>query len=121
MREKGTNRSQFLRGQVDKYTWLDHGSSYLPSRAARRGPHVPVRLLHGVQRKRHAVWSTYASALKEWAGDYGITPMTVPERREHPAHLFYLLMPSHNDQRGFIECMAAQQIVELRSHYQPVA
>ncbi len=119
VREKGTNRSQFLRGQVDKYTWLDHGSSYLPSELQAAVLMSQFDSYTEIQRKRHAVWSTYASALKEWAGDYGITLMTVPERREHPAHLFYLLMPSHNDQRGFIECMAAQQIV-APFHYQPL-
>lgn len=119
LREKGTNRARFLRGQVDKYTWVDQGSSYLPS-------DVLAALLLGqleqfdvIQRHRHEIWRTYARELKSWAINHGVHTMTVPEEAVHPAHLFYLIMPSHADQMGIIEHLRRLRIVAT-FHYQPL-
>ncbi len=119
VREKGTNRSQFLRGQVDKYTWVDQGSSFLPSELQAAVLMAQFDSYAEIQQKRHAVWNAYATELPAWAADHGITLMTVPERREHPAHLFYLLLPTHRDQQAFIASLREQEIV-APFHYQPL-
>lgn len=119
IREKGTNRSQFLRGQVDKYTWVDQGSSYLPSELQAAVLMAQFEHYSEIQGKRHAVWDRYATDLKAWAADHGVSLMTVPERRQHPAHLYYLLLPTHEDQRAFIASLAAESIV-APFHYQPL-
>ena len=75
LREKGTNRSRFFRGQVDKYTWVDVGSSYLPSDTARR---LPVRAARGPRRDpgqaRTPIWSRYDAELADWADAHGVRP-----------------------------------------------
>lgn len=119
MREKGTNRSQFLRGQVDKYTWVDQGSSFLPSELQAAVLMAQFESFEEIQRKRHAVWDTYARELQPWAIDHGVNLMHVPDGRQHPAHLYYLVLPTGDDQRAFIDSLAAQKIV-APFHYQPL-
>lgn len=94
IREKGTNRSRFLRGQVDKYTWVDLGSSYLMSELSAAVLDSQLSEFENIQRLRHAVWNRYAIELASWAEDAGATLMHIPKDRDHPAHLFYLLMPN---------------------------
>ena len=91
MREKGTNRSKFLRGQVDKYTWVDWGSSYLPSELNAAILDAQLEEFDNIQARRHAIWNTYRSELDSWAVDNGVTLMT-PPGGVHAAHVFYLLM-----------------------------
>jgi dTDP-4-amino-4,6-dideoxygalactose transaminase len=119
LREKGTNRSQFLRGQVDKYTWVDHGSSYLPSEFQAALLMAQFDRYDEIQTKRHQVWDSYAEQLAPWAGEHGVQLMTVPERRQHPAHLYYLVLPTEADQRAFIDSLSGQGIV-APFHYQPL-
>ena len=119
IREKGTDRSRFLRGAVDKYTWVDHGSSYLPSELSAAVLLAQFEHFEGIQRRRHMVWDHYASSLSEWAYDIGARLMSVPDRRTHPAHLFYVLTPRASDQSGLIEHLAAHDIVAA-FHYQPL-
>lgn len=119
VREKGTNRSLFLRGQVDKYTWVDQGSSFLPSELQSAVLMAQFDCYTEIQQKRHAVWDGYAAGLRDWATEHGVTLMTVPERRQHPAHLYYLLLPTHADQQAFIAGLAAEEIV-APFHYQPL-
>jgi dTDP-4-amino-4,6-dideoxygalactose transaminase len=119
LREKGTNRSQFLRGQVDKYTWVDLGSSYLPSEFQAALLMSQFASYDEIQARRHHVWDSYAEYLKPWAGEHGVDLMTVPERREHPAHLYYLVLPTHADQVAFIDRLAEHGVV-APFHYQPL-
>lgn len=102
IREKGTNRSQFLRGQVDKYTWVDIGSSFLPSELNAAVLEGQLREFEQIQAKRFAVWSAYASGLAAWAEASGVTLMHVPEGHTHTAHMFYLLMPDHDGQTALL-------------------
>lgn len=119
VREKGTNRAMFLRGQVDKYTWVDTGSSYLPSDLLAAVLRAQLEDLERIQAGRRAVWDRYAHDLPSWAKDVGATLMHVPEEAEHPAHLFYLLMPDHEGQAGLLGHLREQGIIGT-FHYQPL-
>jgi dTDP-4-amino-4,6-dideoxygalactose transaminase len=119
IREKGTNRSQFLRGVVDKYTWTDHGSSYLPAELLTAVLCAQLEHFDEIQRRRHRVWDSYATNLPSWAAASGVDLMTVPDRRQHPAHLYYVILPTRADQSGFIAHLRSQGIVGA-FHYQPL-
>jgi dTDP-4-amino-4,6-dideoxygalactose transaminase len=118
MREKGTNRSQFLRGVVDKYSWVDWGSSYLPSELNAAVLDAQLAVFDEIQAARHAVWDRYAGELGDWADYIGATLMD-PPRGIHAAHLFYLLVPSEDDQSDLIASLRAQGIVAT-FHYVPL-
>jgi len=119
LREKGTNRAAFLRGQIDKYTWVDHGSSYLPSEIQAAVLMAQFDHFDEIQQRRHGVWHRYAEQLQPWATEHGVDLMSVPERREHPAHLFYLVLPSRQDQHEFIDHLSHRGVV-APFHYQPL-
>lgn len=119
IREKGTNRSRFLRGQVDKYTWVDQGSSYLPSDLLAALLMAQFEAFDDIQERRHAVWNRYHHELGSWACDNGVQLMTVPPGCEHPAHLYFLTMPSHEHQTGLISHLKDRDIVAT-FHYQPL-
>lgn len=119
LREKGTNRSEFLRGQVDKYTWVDHGSSYLPSDLLAALLMAQLTNFEEIQGRRMGVWQSYATGLKAWAEQIGASLMHVPSEADHPAHMFYVLMPDATDQAGLIKHLAAQDVVAA-FHYQPL-
>lgn len=94
IREKGTNRSRFLRGQVDKYTWTDIGSSYLMSELSAAVLDAQLAEFDLIQSLRHAIWDRYASELTPGADELGATLMPVGPGREHTAHVFYMLLPN---------------------------
>lgn len=119
IREKGTNRAHFLRGAVDKYTWVDQGSSYLPSDLLAALLLAQFEAFETVQALRHRVWNRYDADLADWVRQHGIGVMAPPEGRQHPAHLFYLLMPTPADQQGLIRHLAERDIVAT-FHYQPL-
>lgn len=119
IREKGTNRSSFLRGQVDKYTWVDKGSSYLPSDILAAILLAQLEQFEWIQENRHRVWRNYHSELGDWGRRNGVTTMTVPPGCQHSAHLYYLLMPTHSHQRRFIAHLARDGIAAA-FHYQPL-
>ncbi|WP_459545419.1 dTDP-4-amino-4,6-dideoxygalactose transaminase [Nocardia sp. X0981] len=119
IREKGTDRARFLRGQVDKYSWQDIGSSYLPSELNAAVLDAQLADFHTIQRARHRVWHTYAAELASWAATQGVVPMAVPPDRRHTAHLFYLRMPGEEVRDGLIRHLAARDIV-APFHYVPL-
>jgi dTDP-4-amino-4,6-dideoxygalactose transaminase len=119
LREKGTNRSSFFRGQVDKYTWVDVGSSYLPSELNAAVLFAQLEVWNIIQSKRHAVWNRYFTELAGWAAANGIRLPIVPAGCEHPAHLFYLLLPSERDRAALIKHLAARGILSV-FHYVPL-
>ncbi len=94
IREKGTNRARFFRGQVDKYTWVDIGSSYLPSDILAAYLYGQLEQREKVQSHRRNVWHTYQVGLKDWADRKGIRLPIVPEYCEQSYHMFYILMPN---------------------------
>ena len=119
IREKGTNRSQFFRGMVDKYRWVDIGSSYLPSELVAAFLTAQLESFAEIQSRRHAVWNAYHSRLAAWALDNGVARPTVPHGRTHPAHLYYLLMPDLGDRQGLLRHLKNHG-VHATFHYQPL-
>jgi dTDP-4-amino-4,6-dideoxygalactose transaminase len=119
IREKGTNRSQFFRGMVDKYRWVDFGSSYLPSDLLAAFLTAQLENFADIQRQRHEVWSAYRDRLADWAAEAGIVTPTLPAGAEHPAHLYYVLMPSFADQQGLLAHLKERAVVGT-FHYIPL-
>jgi dTDP-4-amino-4,6-dideoxygalactose transaminase len=119
LREKGTNRSRFFRGQVDKYSWVDIGSSYLPSDLLAAYLLAQLEAREQIQEKRSAIWTRYAEQLDTWASANGVQLPTVPAECEHPAHLFYLLLPSLEARTALIEHLRARLMLAV-FHYQPL-
>jgi dTDP-4-amino-4,6-dideoxygalactose transaminase len=118
MREKGTDRAQFLRGQVDKYSWADLGSSYLPSELNAAVLDAQLRDFDVIQGHRHRIWDRYAAELTEWAHDRGATLMD-PPGGVHAAHLFFLLLPDAQVQQELLRHLQAHG-VGAAFHYVPL-
>ena len=119
IREKGTNRSRFFRGQVDKYTWIGLGSSYVPSDMLAAFLYGQLEQHERVQAQRRAVFTRYAAALAGWAQQNGIKLPTVPDDCEPAWHLFYLCLPDLAARQRFIAHMKAREIHAL-FHYLPL-
>ena len=94
IREKGTNRSQFVRGQVDKYTWVDVGSSYVLSDLLAGLLYGQLEARERIRAKRQAIWQRYDAALCAWAGQQGVGTPHVPAECEQSYHMFYLILPT---------------------------
>jgi dTDP-4-amino-4,6-dideoxygalactose transaminase len=119
IREKGTNRSRFFRGQVDKYTWVDVGSSYLPSDLLAAFLLAQLEAKDLIQNKRRTIWETYNQQLSGWANNHGIRLPVVPAHCGQSYHMFYLLMPSLKQRQSFIEHMKSRGILSV-FHYLPL-
>lgn len=119
IREKGTNRSRFFRGEVDKYTWVDVGSSYLLSDilAAFLYAQLEVRAL--IQSRRKRIWEFYYQELRDWASDSGVRLPHVPAECEQPYHLFYLVLPSLEARQAMIAHLSRRDVSSI-FHYQPL-
>ena len=94
LREKGTNRTKFLQGRVDKYTWVDVGSSYLPSELNAAFLLAQFEKVDEIQTARHRAWDRYHRALAPLAREGLLTQPTVPQICAHNAHLYHVMMPS---------------------------
>jgi dTDP-4-amino-4,6-dideoxygalactose transaminase len=119
VREKGTNRSQFFRGQVDKYTWVDIGSSYLPSDLLAAFLFAQLEGRQEIQRKRQRVWEYYSQHLAEWAAGQGVRLPVVPADCEQAYHMFYIIVPSPEYRQALIAHLKAQGILSV-FHYVPL-
>jgi len=119
IREKGTNRSEFFRGMVDKYRWVDIGSSYLPSDLLAAFLTAQLESFGEIQRQRHAIWDTYHRELSDWAAEQGVAQPTVPAECAHPAHLYYLLLPDLDRRQGMLRHLSERGIMGT-FHYQPL-
>ncbi len=119
IREKGTNRSRFFRGQVDKYTWVDIGSSYLPSDLLAAYLYAQLEVREAIQAKRRQVWEYYYEYLQDWAQQHNIRFPIVPKHCEQAYHMFYLLMPSLEKRQALIAHLKAQGISSV-FHYLPL-
>jgi dTDP-4-amino-4,6-dideoxygalactose transaminase len=119
LREKGTNRSRFFRGQVDKYTWVDIGSSYLPSDLLAAFLFAQLEARQQIQAKRRAVWERYSNGLQAWACDSGVRIPMVPAHCQQAFHMFYLLMPSVESRHDMIGHLRQRGIMSV-FHYQPL-
>jgi dTDP-4-amino-4,6-dideoxygalactose transaminase len=119
IREKGTNRSRFFRGMVDKYTWVDLGSSYLPSDVLAAYLFAQFERHEHIQAKRRHIWNTYWEALQGWAQEHGVQLPRVPADAEQAYHMFYILLPSLTVRTALIQHLKAQGILAV-FHYLPL-
>lgn len=119
IREKGTNRSRFYRGQVDKYTWVDVGSSYLPSDMLAAYLYAQLEVYEQIQAKRQQIWEYYYEHLQDWAEEHNVRFPIVPDDCEQAYHMFYILMPSLEKRQALIAHLKAQNIISA-FHYLPL-
>ncbi len=119
IREKGTNRSRFFRGQVDKYTWVDVGSSYLPSDMLAAFLYAQLEARESIQAKRQRVWDTYNVELKTWADTYDVQLPTIPDYCDQAYHVFYIVMPNLASRQNLIAHLKAHDILSV-FHYLPL-
>lgn len=119
VREKGTNRSRFFRGQVDKYTWVDIGSSYLPSDIIAAYLLAQLEARDTIQSARCRVWKYYDTHIRDWAQAHRVQLPTVPDHVEQSYHMYYLLLPSLEVRTALIDHLKARGILSV-FHYLPL-
>lgn len=119
IREKGTNRSRFYRGEVDKYTWVDIGSSHLPSDILAAFLYAQLEAREQIQTKRRQIWEYYYEHLQDWAEDNQVRLPVVPPHCEQSYHMFYLLLPSLEQRQALIDHLKARGILSV-FHYLPL-
>jgi dTDP-4-amino-4,6-dideoxygalactose transaminase len=119
IREKGTNRSQFFRGQVDKYTWVDIGSSYLPGELIAGFLWAQMEEAETITRRRLAIWERYHEAFEDMEGRNSVRRPIVPGDCKHNAHMYYLLLSDLERRTTFIDRLKAEG-VNCVFHYVPL-
>lgn len=119
IREKGTNRSRFFRGQIDKYTWVDIGSSYLPSDILAAYLYGQLEQREKIQSHRKVLWETYYTGLKDWAGKHDVQLPIIPEHCEQSYHMFQILMPNLELRQKMIMYLKEREILSV-FHYLPL-
>ncbi len=119
IREKGTNRAKFFRGQIDKYTWVEAGSSYLPSELNAAYLYGQLENAQKIFDDRMASWNNYFEALKELEDEGKIELPTIPEGCEHNAHMFYIKCKDLEERTKLIS-YAKEQGVMMVFHYIPL-
>ena len=119
VREKGTNRSKFFRGQVDKYTWVDIGSSYLPGEITAAFLWAQMQEADAITTRRLAIWNRYHAALESLEQTGRIRRPIVHLDRDHNAHMYYILLRDLAERTEFIAAMT-QHEVNCVFHYVPL-
>ena len=116
IREKGTNRASFFRGEVDKYGWVEMGSSFLPSDIVAAVLYGQLEQLSAIQQNRMNVWNQYHDAFNMFEKDAAISRMYVPENVQHNAHMYYLLFQNLEQRSSYIDYMKSHE-VQCSFHY----
>ena len=119
IREKGTNRARFFRGQVDKYSWCDIGSSYVMSDVLAAFLYAQLDVWTFIQKKRRMLWERYDSELRGWCGKNDVRQPLVPANCEQAYHMYYLLLPSLEARTRLIDWLKENGIVSV-FHYLPL-
>ena len=119
LREKGTNRSAFFRGEVDKYTWVDMGSSYLPGELVAAFLHAQLEQDDDILRRRLDIWQHYHDGLAEIEAHGGLRRPVVPAHCAHNAHMYHVLLPSLQARQAVIGHMRAAGVSPV-FHYVPL-
>jgi dTDP-4-amino-4,6-dideoxygalactose transaminase len=119
VREKGTDRSMFFRGQVAKYTWVDLGSSYVMSDVLAAFLFAQLEVWPSIQARRRQIWERYALELSDWSKTNNVRLPIVPEHCEQAYHMFYMLLPSLEARQALIAHLAARRILAV-FHYLPL-
>ncbi len=119
IREKGTDRSRFFRGEIDKYGWVDVGSSFLPSDLLAAHLSVQLSAWERVQARRRELWERYERELRAWAESIGARPPVVPAHCGQTYHMYYLLLPDLASRSAFISHLKSRGILSV-FHYLPL-
>jgi dTDP-4-amino-4,6-dideoxygalactose transaminase len=119
IREKGTDRSRFFRGFVDKYTWTDYGSSYLLADLLAAALSAQFDEAERIQTARHRIWARYADGLGRWAAEYSVQLPRIPPGCDHTAHVFFLLAPDPETRTRLLDHLKARGILAV-FHYLPL-
>jgi dTDP-4-amino-4,6-dideoxygalactose transaminase len=119
IREKGTDRSRFFRGEVDKYTWVDIGSSYLPADLLAALLLAQFEARSRIEAARRRIWTYYETNLRDWAARQEVRLPSVPAHVEQPYHMFYLLLPNLAERQRLIAHLKDRRI-QATFHYQPL-
>jgi dTDP-4-amino-4,6-dideoxygalactose transaminase len=119
VREKGTNRTKFFRGEIDRYSWVDLGSSYVPSELLAAFLYAQLEERERIQATRGVLWERYRELLTPWAEEHGVRLPIVPAGCEQPAHIFYMLLPSLAVRQALIEHLKERGILAV-FHYVPL-
>jgi dTDP-4-amino-4,6-dideoxygalactose transaminase len=119
IREKGTDRNRFLRGEVDKYTWVDLGSSYVLSDILAAFLLAQLERREEIMGRRRSIWNRYFHELSGWSESVGVSLPCVPDHCEQSYHSFHSLMPSDVERESFIGDLNARG-VQAQSHYEPL-
>ena len=119
LRDKGTDRSKFLRGQVDKYTWVDIGSSWIMSDMLAAVLYGQLERNDEIQSQRMSIWNRYESELAEWAANHEVRTPHVPVDCEHTGHVFHLRFTEGQVRDRFIAHLREREISAV-FHYQPL-
>ena len=119
IREKGTDRSAFFQGKVDKYSWRDIGSSYVPSDMLAAFLYGQLEVWRSIQEKRKVLWGSYNNMLSDWAERSGVGTPQVPDHCENACHMYYLILPT-SEQRDLLITYLAQRKIMSVFHYLPL-
>lgn len=119
VREKGTNRSRFYRGEIDKYTWVDEGSSYLPSELNAAYLWAQIERFEEIQKSRMQAWDRYYKGLEELDNTERITRPVVPDDCRHNAHMFYIKVRDMDERDRLIQYLSERDIHAV-FHYVPL-
>lgn len=119
LREKGTDRSRFFRGEVDKYTWVDVGSSYLPSELLAAFLLAQLEASESIQARRRRIWEGYLRDLAPWAKRHDVALPTVPEECDPAFHLFHLVLPTLEAREG-LTAHLRERGIQATFHYLPL-
>lgn len=114
--EKGTNRNQFFRGEVDKYGWIDTGSSFLPSEIIAAYLYAQLENLEDIQHKRKSMWQQYYTELEPWCKEHNIMMPHIPDYATNCGHMFYLVFNSLEQRTAFIAHLKRHEISSV-FHY----
>jgi dTDP-4-amino-4,6-dideoxygalactose transaminase len=119
IREKGTDRSRFFRGQVDKYTWVSLGSSYVLSDLLAAMLLAQLENRQRIQARRRVIWETYFQGLSSWAASQGVRLPVVPADCQQSYHMFYILLTDLESRTAFIRRLRERGIYSV-FHYLPL-
>jgi dTDP-4-amino-4,6-dideoxygalactose transaminase len=119
IREKGTNRNRFFRGLIDRYTWVDIGSSYLPSDILAAILYAQLENWQKIQVKRKEIWEYYNQNLTQWAEKNGIQVPFIPAYCDQAYHMYYLVLPNLETRQSLMAHLKEKGIITV-FHYQPL-
>ena len=119
LREKGTDRSRFVRGEVDKYTWLDAGSSYSPADILAAFLYAQLEKHDQITARRQRIWNFYHAHLSDWARSHNVQLPSIPEHCEQSYYMFFMVMPSGETRQALIDHLKSRGILAV-FHYPPL-